>query len=113
MLREVVRTPLEALTSSPEDTSEGPQEVWGKLKNPGVMNDETAVPASCAPRKKGVLTLSSSWYFMIRCTGLMRRSFSCRRCPSCCRSSWGQGHGGYAAWKVPVLSSFPPRHLSH
>lgn len=86
MLRETMRT------SCPGDTSADPQEVWaGSLRNPGEMNEDRAIPASCAPREQVALTLSSSWYFMILCTGLMRRSLSCRRCPNCCRSSWGQG----------------------
>lgn len=94
MLREVLRTPSETLTSSPEDTGEDAQEVWGggrSLRNPGAMNEERGVPASRTPREQVAPTLSNSWYFMILCTGLMRRSLSCRRCPSCCRSSWGQG----------------------
>lgn len=69
---------------------------------------QPAVP----PRKQVALTLSSSWYFMILCTGLMRRSLSCRRCPSCCRSSWGQGQmGWFCSLESPlvlmILSPFP------
>jgi len=37
-------------------------------------------------------TFSSSWYFMILCTGLMSRSFSCSLWPSCCFSSYTQTH---------------------
>lgn len=66
MLREVMRTSSKALTSSPEDTGEGPPEVWvGSLRNPGETNEERAIPTSRAPRKQGAPTLSSSWYFMI------------------------------------------------
>lgn len=37
-------------------------------------------------------TFRSSWYFMILCTGLMSRSFSCSLWPSCCFSSCTQTH---------------------
>lgn len=113
MLREVMRTSSKALTSSPEDTGEGPPEVWvGSLRNPGETNEERAIPTSRAPREQVAPTLSSSWYFMILCTGLMRRSLSCRRCPSCCRSSWGQGQMGWfcsleSLLMLTILSPFP------
>lgn len=34
-----------------------------------------------------LITFSSSWYFMILWTGLIRRSLSCSLWPSCCRRS--------------------------
>lgn len=50
------------------------------------MNEERLSQPAVCPRKQVALTLSSSWYFMILCTGFDEEDgLSCRRCPSCCQ----------------------------
>ena len=44
------------------------------------------------------LTFSSSWYFVILCTGLISKSVSCSLWPRRCFKSWGFGGGRKGSW---------------